>query len=48
MERPPGFFQGSELPRLLILAIVMVVGWALVWHFARRLPQPPSPISWRP
>ena len=38
MERPSGFFQGSELPRLLILAIIMVVGWALVWHFARRLP----------
>ena len=38
MERPPGFFQGSELPRLLVLAVVMVVGWALVWHFAKKLP----------
>ncbi len=43
MERPPGFFRGSELPRLLILAVVMVVGWALVWHFARKLPPPDEP-----
>ena len=43
MERPPGFFQGSELPRLLVLAVVMVVGWALVWHFAKKLPQPAEP-----
>ena len=40
MERPSGFFQGSELPRLLVLAVVMVVGWALVWQFAQKLPQP--------
>ena len=43
MERPSGFFQGSELPRLLILAIVMVVGWGLVWHFAKKLPEPAEP-----
>ncbi len=43
MERPPGFFQGSELPRLLILAVIMVVGWALVWHFAHKLPPPAEP-----
>jgi hypothetical protein len=40
LDRPPGFFQGSELPRLLVLAFVMVVGWGLVWHFAKKLPQP--------
>ena len=34
MERPSGFFHGSELPRLLVLAVVMVVGWGLVWQFA--------------
>jgi hypothetical protein len=43
VERPPGFFQGSELPRLLVLAFVMVVGWGLVWHFAKKLPQPIEP-----
>jgi hypothetical protein len=40
VERPSGFFQGSELPRLLVLAAVMVAGWASVWHFAKKLPQP--------
>jgi hypothetical protein len=43
LERPPAFFQGSELPRLLVLAVVMVVGWALVWQFAKKLPQPTEP-----
>jgi hypothetical protein len=43
LERPPGFFQGSELPRLLVLAVVMVVGWGLIWHFARKVAQPPDP-----
>lgn len=43
MERPPGFFQGSELPRLLILAVIMVAGWALVWHFAHKMPPPAEP-----
>jgi hypothetical protein len=43
VDRPPGFFQGSELPRLLILAVLMVAGWALVWHFANKLPPPAEP-----
>ncbi len=43
MERPPGFFQGSEFPRLIALAVVMVMGWALVWHFAKKRPQPAEP-----
>jgi hypothetical protein len=43
VDRPPGFFQGSELPRLLLLAVVMVVGWALVGHFATKLPRPAEP-----
>ncbi len=29
-----GLFRGSEFPRLLILAALMVAGWGLVWHFA--------------
>ena len=43
MERPSGFFQGSELPRLLILAVLMVAGWAFVWSFANKLPPPAEP-----
>jgi hypothetical protein len=43
VERPPGFFQGSELPRLLILAVVMVAGWALVWQFAHKMPPAAEP-----
>jgi hypothetical protein len=43
VERPSGFFQGSELPRLLVLALVMVAGWALVWHFAGMRPQAAEP-----
>jgi hypothetical protein len=43
VDRPPGFFQGSELPRLLFLAVIMVVGWALVWHFANKLPPATEP-----
>jgi hypothetical protein len=35
--RPSSFFRGSELPRLLFLAAVMVVGWAVVWNYAQRL-----------
>ena len=37
------FFRGSELPRLLILAAIMVVGWGLVWQFAHQMPQPAEP-----
>jgi hypothetical protein len=43
LERPPGFFQGSELPRLLVLSLVMVAGWGLVWHFAKKLPPAADP-----
>ena len=37
MDRPSSFFRGSELPRLLFLAAVMVVGWAVVWNYAQKL-----------
>jgi hypothetical protein len=43
VERRSGFFQGSELPKLVILSIVMLVGWALVWQFAHKLPEPTPP-----
>ena len=39
MERRSSFFRGSELPRLLFLAAVMVVGWVLVWNYAQKLNQ---------
>jgi hypothetical protein len=38
-------FRGSELPRLLMLGTVMVVGWGLVWRFANQRPQPAEPVA---
>jgi hypothetical protein len=38
VERTSAFFRGSELPRLLVLAVVMVAGWGLFLHFANRPP----------
>ncbi|MFO0890199.1 MAG: hypothetical protein U0790_13800 [Isosphaeraceae bacterium] len=45
MEPNPSrrMFRGSELPRLLILAALMVVGWALVWQFSQQRQQPDEP-----
>lgn len=43
MERTSAFFRGSELPRLLVLAVVMVAGWGLFLHFANRPPAAPEP-----
>jgi len=43
VERRSGFFHGSELPRLLILGFVMLVGWTVVWHFAHKVPEPAEP-----
>ena len=31
------FFRGSELPRLLFLATVTIVGWVLVWSYFQNL-----------
>jgi hypothetical protein len=44
-SRPGGLFRGSELPRLLILAAVMIAGWALLFgpFRSRPKPVPPSP-----
>jgi hypothetical protein len=39
VARRPSFFQGSELPRLLFLAAVMIVGWALAWNYFQNLNQ---------
>ncbi len=43
MERSSGFFRGSELPRLLVLAFVMVMGWGLFWQFAHKPPEAALP-----
>jgi hypothetical protein len=43
VQRPYRFFRGSELPRLLFLAAIMIVGWALAWQFAHKMNQPPEP-----
>jgi hypothetical protein len=42
VSRSSPFFRGSELTRLVILAAIMVAGWALVWGYAvsRRGPEP--------
>ncbi len=40
-----GYFHGSELPRLLMLGAVMVLGWGLVWRFAIQLPQQAEPVA---
>jgi hypothetical protein len=40
MDAPrSGLFRGSELPRLLVLGVLMIAGWGLVWQFARA-PEP--------
>jgi hypothetical protein len=41
--RPGPFFRGSELPRLLVLAGVMVAGWAILWARVRSAGPPPAP-----
>jgi hypothetical protein len=43
VERPGSFFRGSELPRLLILAAIMVGGWVLAWNYFQKQPEPAEP-----
>jgi hypothetical protein len=44
MVRPKtSFFRGSELPRLLVLVAVLVVGVGWFWQYARRGPIPVQP-----
>jgi hypothetical protein len=43
VDRPAPFFQGSELPRLVILAIILVAGWVVVWRYTLKPPQPAEP-----
>ena len=38
------FFRGAEFPKLLLLAAIMLAGWALVWKFMQSPPGPaPEP-----
>ncbi len=39
------FFLGSEFPLLLLLAAVMVGGWALVWQYVHQKPTPEEPVA---
>jgi hypothetical protein len=39
VARRSSFFQGSELPRLLFLAAVMIVGWVFAWSYFQKLNQ---------
>ncbi len=39
VQRTSSFFRGSELPRLLFLAAITIVGWTLVWNYATNLNQ---------
>jgi hypothetical protein len=39
VQRTSSFFRGSELPRLLFLAAITIVGWTLVLNYATKLNQ---------
>ncbi len=43
VRRKTSFFRGSELPRLLVLVAVLVVGVGWFWRYARRGPNPVRP-----
>jgi hypothetical protein len=51
VERSSPFFRGSELTRLLILAVVMVVGWVFYWNYTQKrseLVEPPLTATEKP
>jgi hypothetical protein len=37
------FFQGTELPRLLVLVVIAILGWGGVWWYAHRSLPPDEP-----
>jgi hypothetical protein len=39
VERPIPFFRGSELARLLVLAMVTAVGWVFYWNYTQKRPE---------
>ncbi len=50
MTRTAGIFRGAELPRLVVLAVIMIAGWLYVWSYlqARTEPVDPPPAASRP
>ena len=42
-RRPHGLFRGSEFPRLILLAAIVIIGWPLVLLYARPLADPDPP-----
>ncbi len=44
-EGRPGFFRGSEFPRLLILSGIVLAGWVVVWGYARRPASEPPQVK---
>jgi hypothetical protein len=43
-DERPRLFQGTELPRLLVMVAIALGGWAAVWHFhSRPAPAPDEP-----
>jgi hypothetical protein len=43
VRREASFFRGSELPRLLVLVVVLVAGFGLFWRYTRQGPRPAPP-----
>ncbi len=43
MERAGSFFRGSEFPRFLIMAALMVGGWAYAWNYFQKGAEPVEP-----
>jgi hypothetical protein len=39
VERPSPFFRGSELTRLLVLAMVTAGGWVFYWNYTQKRPE---------
>ena len=50
MRSTGGLFRGSEFPRLLLLASILVVGWAAfyVWHNRNEERLPPREVQENP
>jgi hypothetical protein len=47
MNESGKFFRGSELPRLLVLLVIVVIGWVLIWQwvYVTSKPENPEPVA---
>ncbi len=43
MTRTAGLFRGAELPRLVVLAVIMIAGWFYVWSYLQARTEPVDP-----